>query len=163
MRDSPPVGFKLSLIHRAMKKYIDEGIKAEGLTGVQLFALGQLRRLEESGAEVNQKDLERVCRVTHPTMTDIIKRLERKGFVRCQQSSADRRYKCIYSTDAARGMDGRLRVAEETALSELCRGLSREQTELFAQITDIMAANAGKILEKGCDCDGNYKDPCRLP
>ncbi len=50
-----------------------------GLTAVQLRVLGELSRAESMGAcEINQKDLEKALAVTHPTMTEIIKRLEKK-------------------------------------------------------------------------------------
>ena len=53
-----------------------------GLTAVQLRVLGELSRSESKGVEeINQKDLEKALAVTHPTMTEIIKRLEKKNAV----------------------------------------------------------------------------------
>ena len=44
--------------------------------------LGELGRLErESAGEVTQKALEAAAHVTHPTMTELLKKLEKKGFV----------------------------------------------------------------------------------
>ena len=156
MCENPPVGFRFSVLSRAAKKHIDEQLKAEGLTGVQLFVLGQLRYLMESGqTEVNQKDLEKVSRVTHPTMTDMLNRLERKGYIKCTRSQTDRRHKCIVPTDMGENADNILRRADAEAFSLLCEGLSREQIEQFLAISDIMVANAEAILGKGCDCNGD--------
>lgn len=161
MCDETPLGFRLSVLHRASKKFIDEQIKADELTGVQLFVMGQLRRMELAGVEeVNQKDLEKASHVTHPTMTELLKRLERKGFVRCERSRNDRRHKCVSSTDRVQDIGRNMREADEKTFAELCRGLTDEQISQFLAITDIMVANAERILEKGSDRDG-FKNPCK--
>ena len=163
MNKEKPFGIRLSMLHRASKKFIDEQIKAEELTGVQLFVLGQLRRMEDAGVgEVNQKDLEKASHVTHPTMTELLKRLERKGFVKCERSRTDRRYKCVSATDRVKDIDRSMREADEKTFAQLCQGLSDEQISQFLAITDVMVANAERILEKGCDCDG-FKNPCKEP
>lgn len=154
MDKEKPFGFRLSMLHRASKKFIDEQIKADELTGVQLFVMGQLRRMKDAGMpEVNQKDLEKACRVTHPTMTELLKRLERKGFVRCERSKSDGRSKCVSATERAKDIERYLHEADEKTFAELCRGLNDEQISQFLAITDIMVANAERILEKGCECN----------
>ena len=76
MEKEMPIGLRFSLLHRSFKKQLDEQLKEKELTGVQFGVLGQLGRLERSGqGEVYQKDLELATHVTHPTMTEIIKRL----------------------------------------------------------------------------------------
>ena len=80
MKEAPPRGVRFSILHRAMKKQIDDYMSGEGLTGVQLFVLCELRKLEKSETrEINQRDLENVSHVSHPTMTEILKRLEKKA------------------------------------------------------------------------------------
>ena len=45
MKEAPPRGVRFSILHRAMKKQIDDYMSSEGLTGVQLFVLCELRKL----------------------------------------------------------------------------------------------------------------------
>ena len=47
MKEAPPRGVRFSILHRAMKKQIDDYMSGEGLTGVQLFVLCELRKLEK--------------------------------------------------------------------------------------------------------------------
>ena len=62
-----------------------------GLTAVQLRVLGEVSRSESKGVEeINQKDLEKALAVTHPTMTEIIKRLEKNNAVICTQAFASK-------------------------------------------------------------------------
>ena len=162
MAEKMPVGFRFSVMHRAMKKQIDEYMKSEGLTGVQLFVLGELIQLERSGVQINQRHLEERSRVTHPTMTDILKRLEKKGYIFCSRSETDRRYKCISSTEKAMGLRQKLEEADELAFARLCEGLSEEQIAQLGSITQVLTANAMDYLRKGCDCCHD-KDACQKP
>ena len=147
MKEAPPRGVRFSILHRAMKKQIDDYMSGEGLTGVQLFMLCELHKLEKSETrEINQRDLENVSHVSHPTMTEILKRLEKKGYVSRCRSEQDRRYKCVRSTEKAQGLSQRMAEADEIAFERLCEGLSDEQRAQLISITDVMTENALKYI-----------------
>ena len=162
MKYDLPYGMRFSILGRTFKRQLDERLLEKELTGVQLGVLKELGRLEVSGvAEVNQRDLEKASHVTHPTMTEILKRLERKGFIRCCQSSHDRRHKCISSTEKARQLRQELSDMDSAILAELSRGLSREQLETLWEILDVMLDNAFQTCKKGCD--ENDQKTCGQP
>ena len=152
MKHDLPYGLRFSILGRTFKRQLDERLLEKDLTGVQLGVLKELERLEASGAaEVNQRDLENASHVTHPTMTEILKRLERKGFIRCCQSSLDRRHKCVFSTEKARQLQQEMSHMDSAILAELSRGLSREQLETLWETLDVMLDNAFQTCKKGCD------------
>lgn len=94
MASSMPFGLKIAIINRAFRKKMDEKAAKMGLTSVQLRVLGSVSRLETAGVtEIHQNDLEKIEHVTHPAMTKLIQKLEKKGFINCVQSSTDKRYK----------------------------------------------------------------------
>ena len=160
MKHDLPYGMRFSILGRTFKRQLDERLLEKDLTGVQLGVLKELERLEASGAaEVNQRDLEKASHVTHPTMTEILKRLERKGFVCCCQSSLDRRHKRISSTEKSRQLRQELSCMDEAILEELSRGLSRQQLETLWEILDVMLDNAFQTCKKGCD--ENDQKTCR--
>ena len=75
-----PLGLRIAIIDRAFRRKMDEWAEEIGITAVQLRVLGEVSLMEDNGVEeVNQKDLEHIEQVTHPTMTGIIKRLEAKS------------------------------------------------------------------------------------
>ena len=143
------------MLHRAFRRQLDERLRELDLTGAQFGVLGQLARLEEAGEEVNQRALETASHVTHPTMTEIIKRLEQKGFIVCRPGAADRRNKCIASTEKARSLHREVDRVDEAVFKWLCEGLSQEQIGQLDAITGVMLQNALKVYGKGCDksCD----------
>ena len=166
MEHQLPYGLRFSLIGRFFKKRLNQQLMEKELTGVQLTVLKELERLESSGAaEVNQRDLENISHVTHPTMTEILKRLERKEFISCRRSSMDRRHKCIITTGKARELHQQLDEMDRAVLSELCLGLSREQLEQLEQITNVMLDNAFRAYGKGSEEESDkntHKEPAGI-
>ena len=138
-----PMGLRFSLLHRAFLRRLDAHLQEKGLTGVQFGVLGQLERLRcEGSVEVNQRDLERATRVTHPTMTEILKRLEKQGFVRCTPSERDRRFKCVCPTEKATALRREMDELDSEIFYELSRGLADEDRAKLAAMTEIMLQNA---------------------
>jgi DNA-binding MarR family transcriptional regulator len=139
--DYPP-GVRLAILHKTFRRKLEERASEKGLTAVQLQVLGELRHLEVSGmSEINQRDLENAVSVTHPTMTEIIKRLEKKGAVVCTVSSADKRYKKISSAPEYFNIHTELEELDRLVFRELCEGLNDQQVEQFIQLTDVMLRN----------------------
>lgn len=143
MKKEMPLGVRFSIIDRCYKRQMDQRLKAYELTGVQFGVLRALDRLELSGAaEVKQRDLERMSHVTHPTMAEILQRLEKKDYIVCRRSELDRRSKCIASTERAKSLHNEMRATGDEVTAELCKGLSEEQTQELFAITDIILDNA---------------------
>lgn len=138
-----PLGKRLIILHRAIIKKIDERAQKMELTATQLRVLGEICRLKALGAkEINQRDLERSFRVTHPTMTGILQRLEKKGFVFCRPCETDKRFKNIDCAKQYADTHRMLAQIDNEAFSELCRGLTPEQIKTFSEITEIMLKNS---------------------
>ena len=157
MEESLPIGLRFSLLHRAFRRKMDALLGEKELTGVQFGVLGALIRLEKEGAsEISQRALEEKTRVSHATMTEILKRLEKKEFLRSEQSARDRRFKSIRPTEKAYALLGELAEAENETFAWLCRGLSDRQVQELLNTTDLMLRNAwdGNHTKGGsCGCD----------
>ena len=157
MEEPLPIGLRFSLLHRAFRRKMDALLSEKELTGVQFGVLGALIRLEkEGGSEISQRALEERTRDSHATMTEILKRLEKKEFLRSEQSARDRRFKSIRPTEKAYALLGQLAEAEDETFSWLCRGLSDAQVQELLNATDLMLQNAwGEYQTKGgsCGCD----------
>lgn len=158
MEQSISPGLRFSLLHRSFKKKMDETLSEKELTGVQFGVLATLVRLErETEDEISQRALEERTHLSHPTMTEIIKRLEKKGFLRCETSSRDRRFKSISATEKAYRLGQEVKAVEEETFSWLCRGLAEEQAAQLIAITDVMLQNAIQSLES---CTKGSADCC---
>ena len=137
-----PLGKRLIILHHAIIKKIDERAQKMQLTATQLRVLGEISRLKSLGVtEINQRDLEYSFHVTHPTMTGILQRLEKKGFVSCVPSETDKRYKNIFCAKEFENTHTMLAEIDALAFAELCKGLTQEQIKIFSDITAVMLKN----------------------
>ena len=133
-------GLRFSILDREFKKKLEERANRMGLTAVQLRVLGELSRAESMGAcEINQKDLEKALAVTHPTMTEIIKRLEKKKAVICTQSKVDARYKKIN-----KNIHIELKKMDWEIFNKICAGIPEEDIQTFLKASEKMLENIEK-------------------
>ena len=156
MEEQLPIGLRFSLLHRAFRRRMDALLSEKELTGVQFGVLMALLRMEKEGLEdVSQRALEERARVSHATMTEILRRLEKKDFLRTEQSQRDRRFKCIHATEKAYRLKGELAETDNEVFSGLCRGLSGQQVENLLASIDLMLQNAWEDKQKGGEsgCD----------
>ena len=146
------LGQRFGFIGRSFKKKLDEMLKEEELTGVQFHVLSALVMLEDAGRdEISQKDLEQATRLSHATMTEIVKRLEKQGFVVCTPSERDRRFKSIRPTDRAAALQREMDELDESIFRELCRGLTAEEVDALRALTDKLLDN---IFSRCCQKEG---------
>lgn len=137
-----PFGLKIAIINRAFHKKMDEKAAAMGLTSVQLRVLGSVSRLEEKGqGEIHQKDLEIIEHVTHPAMTKLLQKLEKKGFIECVPSGMDRRYKKITCTEKSAGIHKIILRHDAEVLSDFCKEITEEQKTALTQTIDVIISN----------------------
>ncbi len=156
MEEQLPIGLRFSLLHRAFRRRMDALLSEKELTGAQFGVLMALVRMEKEGAEeISQRALEERTRVSHATMAEILQRLEKKAFLRTEQSQRDRRFKCIHASEKAYQLKDELAETENDTFSWLCRGLSRQQVENLLASIDLMLKNAWEEKQKGGegDCD----------
>ena len=155
-----PKGLRLAILQKTMRRQMDDYVRDLGLTGTQFGVLGALDRFEHEGSgEVTQKALEDAAHVTHPTMTELLKKLEKKGFVTCRTSSVDRRCKVVASAEKAQALHQAIGELDARVFGELCRGLSSSEVAAFLHITDVMLENAKNMNDargfspcgKGCE------------
>ena len=135
---SMPIGAKFAVIHRAFRREMDAALREKGITGVQFGALRALDRLEREGGEVSQRDIEALTRSSHPTMTEVLKKLEKKGFIEVRPSETDRRRKQIRSTDKARELDRTAFRVDEKTFEKFAAGLDEEQRASLESMLDLM-------------------------
>lgn len=134
-----PFGLKIAVINREFRRRMDEKAADMGLTWAQLRVLGSISRLEAAGREeIHQNDLERIEHVTHPAMTRMLRRLERKGLIRCVPSETDRRYKRVVCTEGTVGIHERILAQDRAVLKELCRTFEPGQREQLEGLVDLL-------------------------
>jgi len=102
-----PATARISRLARLLRRELDEQLSSHGLTGVQV---GLLTRLARSEGLV-QAELGRRMAIEAATLTGIVQRLEREGWVRRSCDADNRRLQRVWLTEKARAaLPGLLRV-----------------------------------------------------
>jgi DNA-binding MarR family transcriptional regulator len=121
-------------IIRAIDIHSRRLVAEHGLTGPQLATLREVARLDGASAGA----LARAVNLSHPTVTGILDRLEKRGLVSRLRSGTDRRSVNVYISDTGRAL---LTAAPSLLQDHFCSELARledwEQTTMLAVLQRI--------------------------
>lgn len=115
----------------ALVKYRNKKAAAFSLTSVQMDVVVFLLK-NRNKDEINQLDVQKYLRLSHPAVTGIIQRMEENGFIKREQSIRDARYNCMHLTQKALELEDVLTdnaiEAEKIVMQHMT---STEQAELY--------------------------------
>jgi DNA-binding MarR family transcriptional regulator len=131
---APALAARLSRLSRALTREV------EGPSRTQFSTLA---RLQDEGPH-RIGDLALAERVAQPTMTTLVSRLERAGFVERRDDPADRRAVLVAVTDAGRREVRRLREARTRVLAERLERLSPADRSTLAAALPVLDALIGR-------------------
>lgn len=120
------------------------------LTAAQGHIMGFLARRKEPPCS---RDIEEEFHLSHPTVSGLLSRLEKKGFIAFRPDEKDRRCKRIYVLPKGRASQ---ELMHHTILSNeerIVQGFSEEEKTLFIQFLCRAIANMG-----GGPCYGKHKE-----
>jgi MarR family transcriptional regulator for hemolysin len=128
-----PVTVRISRLARLLRYQMDELIAEHGLTGVQLGLLNRLARTDG----LVQAELGRRMAIEPATLTGIVQRLEREGWVRRACDAENRRLQRVWLTDKAR-----------QELPELQRLQTRHRRRALAGLSPAEIARLEELLDR---------------
>ncbi len=133
-------GPRLRILHWCTDQAVTNALADMELTSAQGRILGYL------GATSNApcaKDVEEVFRLTHPTVSGLLGRLERKGFVEIRPDEQDRRCKRIYILPKGRQCNDRMHSIIRSHEERLVQGFTDAEKDQFSALLDRAIANMG--------------------
>lgn len=128
------VGLLIKFINGRVVTKINKNLVEFNLTGVQHEILCFIDRNEHEG-DVFQRDIEKCLKLTNPTVTGIVKRLEEKEMiVRCP-SSNDARYKCLHVTEKGKEVICKsFNFGSNNIEKKLVKGMSHEEVKMLKHL-----------------------------
>ncbi|MCL3860710.1 MarR family winged helix-turn-helix transcriptional regulator [Actinotalea sp. K2] len=151
--DQWPTGRLLSAVARRIERDWNAHLETWELNHASLPVLFLLSR-----APLSQRELAHAAGVTEQTMSRVVARLERSGYVARHPHPADRRRHEVTLTDSGRtalGEAGDRRIAEEMTV----RGLSAGQ---IAQLRELLAVMLAERPHANDPAPGEYSPLGRL-
>ena len=93
---------ELKKVQIMLEQNMNKILSKYDLTSSQAPILDYIYRAELDGSEIQQKDIEEYFYLKNPTVTGILDRLEKKGFIIRKISDKDRRMKIVTLTNSAK-------------------------------------------------------------
>jgi DNA-binding MarR family transcriptional regulator len=132
-----PITARISRLARRLRHAIDSALEPYGLTGVQM---GLLVRLDRTDGLV-QADLGRRMAIEPATLTGILQRLEREGWLRRTGDLENRRLQRVWLTDKGREALPSLQREQVRHRRRALSGLSPTDIAQLEQLLDRIEVN----------------------
>ncbi len=126
------LGLIIRRISQAAKKETDNNLRRLNLTMSQGFVLEYLNNTGDK--ELTQKAIEQHFNLQHPTVSGILKRLEKNGFITTAVNKSDRRVKDIYLTDKAREIEKIAREDKKLMEENFVKGMTAGEIETLRSL-----------------------------
>jgi DNA-binding MarR family transcriptional regulator len=130
------VGPRIKRVNNAIDFWRTQDMDRLGLTTTQGYLLGWLTR--NADKSVTPSELGRSFKLSQPTISGILQRLEAKGFVTMEADSNDRRRKYIRTTDRAAECHQQIVSNFRDMERRLTAPLSAEEQETLLALLDRM-------------------------
>ncbi len=108
--------------------------KDDKLTNMQGRVIGFIRRSEEFEREIFQRDIENEFMISAPSVSEILKLMEKNGLIERRSVAYDGRLKKIVLTDKALAFHCRIERTIDCFESELQNVLTQDESETFERI-----------------------------
>ena len=136
-------GHYLRILHGCTDQFLSAAVTQMDLTPVQRRVVGYLAHRSEPPCA---KDVEEEFQLSHPTVSGILSRLEKKAFVEFRPDPADRRCKRIYVLEKGWEHIGQIhRIINENE-DRIVDGFTEEEKQQFAAFLERAIRNMGGSL-----------------
>lgn len=134
-------GPRFHMLHCRVQQRMTNALAEMELTGQQGRVIGYVSRCTHPPCP---HDIEEVFRLSHPTVSGLLSRLEKKGFIRLEPDPADKRCKRIFLLPKGEAC---CKLIEQTIASTedlLTKDFSEEEQAQFLLLLDRAIANIKK-------------------
>lgn len=133
-------GHQLRILHWQFDQAVSGALAQMDLTAAQGHIMGYLSHRQTPPCS---RDIEEAFHLSHPTVSGLLGRLEKKGFIEFRPDPADRRCKRIYMLPKGHACHETMhRIIAENE-EKVVRGFSEEEKVQFASLLQHAISNMG--------------------
>ena len=122
------MGHYFKVIQIRMEHWMNLQLQELDLTASQGQIIGYLTHAKQPPCA---RDLEEFFRLSHPTVSGLLSRMESKGFIQIRPDEHDKRIKRIYLLEKGMACSRQIAQSIEDNESRMLRGFSEEEADLF--------------------------------
>ena len=133
-------GHQLRILHWQFDQAVSSALAQMDLTAAQGHIMGFLSHRKEPPCS---KDIEEAFQLSHPTVSGLLSRLEKKGFIEFRPDPADRRGKRIYMLPKGHACHETMhRIITENE-EKVVAGFNEDEKQQFAALLQRAISNMG--------------------
>lgn len=133
-------GHQARILHWCTDQAITRALEEMDLTSSQGHIMGFLAMRNEPPCP---KDIEEKFHLSHPTVSGLLSRLEKKGFIELRPDAHDRRCKRIYVLPKGKECHDRMHQCIVSIEKQLVSGFSEAEQQQFEAFLDRAISNMG--------------------
>ncbi len=136
----PPYGRLIRVLENCADQTTTNALASMDLTAAQGHIMGFITHRKEPTCP---RDVEEAFRLSHPTVSGILSRLEQKGFIELRPDERDRRCKRIYLMEKGRQLDETMHQTICETNEQLVQGFTEEEKQMFIDLLTRAIHNLG--------------------
>ena len=136
----PRYGHYIRILHSATDQAMTNALASMDLTAAQGHIMGFITHRPEPPCP---RDIEEAFRLSHPTVSGLLSRLEKKGFIELRPDETDRRVKRIHTLPKAKELTDTMHATMLASEAKLTQDFTEDEQELFAQLLQRAIRNVG--------------------
>ena len=133
-------GHYLRILHWQFDQEVSAALAQMDLTAAQGQIIGFLTHRKEPPCS---RDIEEAFHLSHPTVSGLLGRLEKKGFLEFRPDPVDRRCKRIYLCEKGHACHETIRRTIDACEEKVLRGFSEAEKAQFAALLQRAIENMG--------------------
>ncbi|WP_440945578.1 MarR family winged helix-turn-helix transcriptional regulator [Methanosarcina sp. T3] len=127
-------------IHKIMMQ-VDSELVQYDITNQQARVVGFIGEKQDEGITVYQKDIESYMDITGASVSNLLRGLEKKGFIERIRSASDDRVKELSLTPKGRELIATFNSVFSETENKIVQGMTKEQKELFLELLKMVVNN----------------------
>ena len=143
-------GHYLRVLHWQFDQAVSAALAQMDLTAAQGQIIAFLSFRKEPPCS---RDIEEAFQLSHPTVSGLLSRMEKKGFIEFRSDPADRRCKRIYLLPKGQACHEAFRSTIDACEKKVLTGFSEAEKEQFAALLQRAISNMGLT-----PCERNRKE-----
>lgn len=133
-------GSRFRILHSCADQRMNSALAQMDLTAAQGMIVGYIARSDHPPCP---RDLEEFFQLSHPTVSGLLSRLERKEFIEFRPDLHDRRCKRIYLLPKGAQCHERIIQTIQEMEQTIVQGFSQEEEAIFSRLLNRAICNLG--------------------
>ena len=147
-------GHRIRILHWCTDQAMTNALASMDLTAAQGHIMGFLAHRKEPPCS---RDIEEAFHLSHPTVSGLLGRLEKKGFIEFRPDPQDRRCKRIYMLERGHQCNALMHQTIQENEEKMVQGFTEEERAEFLTLLERAITNMG-----GNPCHRKHKEETEI-